>query len=168
MGPVEVPSVSVSPPRPAATKGGRGRTVVWVGGEHDIATRIELSGAIAHAAARDDSDVFVDLSAVTFMDASTIGAIVGGRNLLRSRSRVLSVRAPSARALRVLDLCGLGSLIEPRETAALATWVDVPAAEQVGRPERALAQPSPGSAALPGSTVDVDAMPAVETVRAGP
>lgn len=110
-------------------------TVVWLRGEHDVATRVNLSLSIAQAAGLDDGNVVVDLSGVTFMDASTVGAIVGARNRLRSRSRSLSLRAPSRSAFRLLDVCGLASLIDHRPApslqpapaaSALGTWVDVP------------------------------------------
>lgn len=109
-------------------------TVVWVRGEHDIATKAPLVVAIARAAQGDDADLLVDLSEVTFMDASTVGAIVGSRNRLRSRSQSLEVRAPSPAARRVLELCGLAHLVhssaEPVHpagvAAALGTWVDIP------------------------------------------
>ena len=112
-------------------------TVIRVHGEQDIATKVPLVVAIARAARRDDADLLVDLSEVTFMDASTIGAIVASRNRLRSRSRSLEVRAPSPAARRVLDLCGLAHLVHSSaETvhpagvaAALSTWVDIPSTQ---------------------------------------
>jgi anti-sigma B factor antagonist len=109
-------------------------TVVWVRGEHDIATRVSLVAAIARAAQRDEADLLVDLSEVTFMDASIIGALVGSRNRLRVRSQSLQLRAPSPPARRVLDLCGLTDLIIHPDAAegmhptgaaaALSTWVE--------------------------------------------
>ena len=127
------------------------RTVVWVGGEHDVATRTNLAVTIAQAAVADDADIVVDLSGVTFMDASTIGALVDARNLLRAASRSLSVRAPSPRARRVLDLCGLTLLIDEHAastqvlaTTALGSWVDVPASDRGPEPAPpAFAQEAP-------------------------
>ena len=46
------------------------------------------------------------------MDVSTVGLVVGARNRLRSNARTLAVRMPSAQARRVLDLCGLGNLVQ--------------------------------------------------------
>lgn len=86
-------------------------TVIWLRGDHDVATKVPLVVTIARAAQRDDRDLLVDLSEVTFMDASTIGALVRSRNRLLSRSRSLEVRAPSRPALRLLELCGLTHLI---------------------------------------------------------
>jgi anti-anti-sigma factor len=120
---------------------GAGPTVVWVRGEQDIATKVSLVVAIARAAQRDGADVLVDLSDVTFMDASTIGALVGSRNRLCSRSQALAVRSPSRPARRVLELCGLADLIHTAAAeavhpsgvgAALNTWVEVPST-QAGR-----------------------------------
>lgn len=112
------------------------RRVVWVRGEHDLTTRVHLSVVITEAARLDAGDVVVDLSGVTFMDASTIGTLVGARNRLAAQSRSLSVRAPSLRARRVLDLCELAHLIDELPAAAqrlvapaLGSWVDVPASD---------------------------------------
>jgi anti-anti-sigma factor len=85
---------------------------VWLRGEHDIATRVSLAVTLARAAQLDDVSLLVDLSAVTFMDASTVGVLVASRNRLRTRARTLRVRAPSVRALRVLEFCGLRHLVQ--------------------------------------------------------
>jgi anti-anti-sigma factor len=104
---------------------------LWVRGDHDIATTVSLVVGVARAAQRCESPVLVDLSAVTFMDASTVGAIIASRNRLWSRGQSLEVSAPSALALRVLELCGLSHLIQQEAVqqtdaaAALATWADV-------------------------------------------
>lgn len=112
MPPDESPSVSVFPRGDMRLGSDPLRTVVWVRGEHDIATRADLS-VIAQAATLDDADIVVDLSGVSFMDASTIGALVFADNHLRARSRSLSIRDPTPRARRVLDLCGLQGLMGP-------------------------------------------------------
>lgn len=52
------------------------RTVVWLRGEHDIATRAGLSYTLAGAIAAGQNDLVVDLSCVGFFDASTIGVLV--------------------------------------------------------------------------------------------
>lgn len=152
-------------------------TVLSVRGEHDIATKVSLAVAIARAAKRDAADVLVDLSQVTFMDASTVGAIVGSRNRLRSRSQSLEVRAPSPSARRVLELCGRAHLIHSSVTeavhpagvaAALGTWVDVPAT----RANRELDHGSNGTASSedlhPADGRLSSAAAAVEADRGGP
>lgn len=114
------PSISVSCRGSAG--GDADCTVVWVRGEHDIATKPSLAVSVAQAAQLDEGPLVVDLSAVTFMDASTVGAIVWSRNRLRWRARTLEVRAPSLPALRVLELCGLAHLVhhEPLLPVAVA------------------------------------------------
>jgi anti-sigma B factor antagonist len=82
-------------------------SVVWLRGEHDLFTLAELWETMARAIAFDDGDVVVDLSAVDFMDASTISVLVRARTILAKRSRLLTMRSPSTRASRVLRLCGL-------------------------------------------------------------
>lgn len=144
--------------RPSATvhaRGSRGpgsdphRVVVSVGGAHDIATRADLDIVMVQAARLDGADVVVDLSAVTFMDASTISAIVGAHNRLRAHSRSLTVRAPSRPARRLLDVCDLAFLVEEppgaqHESTALGSWVAVPASDPARDPAPALL-PSPGA-----------------------
>lgn len=117
-------------------------TVVWLQGEHDAFTVNELSDTIALAIEADDNDLVIDLSQVQFMDASTVGAIVLALELLRLRSRELSIRKPSRCARRVIDLCGLGDLLLASELAsvprrregALSSWVEVPASGGTDRP----------------------------------
>ena len=86
-----------------------GSNVVWLRGEHDIFTLAGLWETMSRAIAFDDGDVVVDLSAVEFMGASTIGILVRARTILAKRSRSLTLRSPSPRALRVLGLCGLAN-----------------------------------------------------------
>lgn len=127
-----------------ATIGGRDadRIVVWLSGEHDIATEGALRGVLAEAIALDNTDLVVDLSAVQFMGASTVGVLVRARRRLRRQSRDLVLRSPSGCARRVLDLCGLADWIEPcaggdagmaGTGSALGTWVAVAATSRVDR-----------------------------------
>jgi anti-anti-sigma factor len=107
--------LSVSPPDtgvPLVSRDGD-RIVVWLDGEHDIATVPVLIDTLTDAISAHDADLIVDLSGVTFMGVATIGALISGRNLLRQQSHSLSVRSPSKCARRVLNLCGLTGLIRP-------------------------------------------------------
>lgn len=160
-------SLPVSVSRRGPVGGDAERTVVWVRGEHDITTEVFVAVGIARAARCDEVPLLVDLSAVTFMDASTVGAIVGSRCRLRSRGQSLELRAPSPPALRVLELCGLAHLVhrEPLHStgaaAALATWVDVPPtapAEGIDHDARITARPTKRDVHVEdaGVTVGVD------------
>jgi len=94
------------------------RTVVWLRGEHDVSTVAALSQTMARAIALDDADLVVDLSDVQFMDAATVGVIIRARDFLALQSRALVLHAPSACAARVLDLCALADLLEPKPAHA--------------------------------------------------
>jgi anti-anti-sigma factor len=83
-------------------------TVVWLRGDHDLSTVHDLSAVLSGAIADDDRDVVVDLSRVGFLSAATVGVLLRARQDLRSRSRSLTLRAPSPAADRVLAACGVG------------------------------------------------------------
>jgi anti-anti-sigma factor len=136
------PSVSVARRGSAASE--PERAVLRLRGEHDISTRVSVAVGIARAANLDATLVVVDLRAVTFMDASTIGAIVTSRNRLEARGQSLELRAPSPSVRRILELCGLAHLVQQESVqstgpaVALASWVDVPptgSAERVAHEE---------------------------------
>jgi anti-anti-sigma factor len=91
-----------------------GTTVVWLEGEQDAASSPALSEILAEILSTDDADMVVDLGRVTFIDASTVGALLRGRNLLIDVDRWLTVRRPSPPTVRVLDLCGLTGLLSRR------------------------------------------------------
>lgn len=133
MAPTDSSIVSVSPRRRIAFSGtDSDRTVVYLRGELDASNAPIVSAAMACAMSLDDSDVVIDLSDVTFLDASTIGAISTARDFLAGQSRSVSLRAPSPSARRLLDVSGLSESIAPATDAAgaLGTWVAVPASDR--------------------------------------
>ena len=141
MDPVKRPSVTVCRRGSADPVSDPLRTVVQVRGDHEYATQAQLSESIARAAGLDDTDIVVDLSGVTFMDASTISTLVRARNCLHTRLRALTLVAPSPLARRLLDVCGLTFLIEddraparPSGSTALDSWVAVPASDRAPEP----------------------------------
>lgn len=87
--------------------------VVWLHGEHDLSTVASVATMLADVAAAGSGNLTVDLSQVEFIDAATIAAVINSRNVLRTQSRDLSLRAPSSVALRILGLCGLLGLVDP-------------------------------------------------------
>ena len=88
------------------------QSIVWLEGEHDIATVSDLADTLAGATSADGADLVVDLSRVTFISAATIGLLIAHGNSLRRESRTLTLRSPTRFTRRVLDLCGLTGLIE--------------------------------------------------------
>lgn len=82
-------------------------TVVWMGGEVDIATKPEV-----HALLRSlDGDVVVDLAHVTLLDACGIGAFMSERQRLTAEGGMLMVRAPVPLIRRELCIFGLADWI---------------------------------------------------------
>jgi anti-sigma B factor antagonist len=91
--------------------------VLRLRGEHDAATAPGLARTL-NRAARMHTDLVVDLRAVTFLDAASIGVLVAAREGLSADGHLLSLRAPSRAARRVVSLCGLDDMIEPAILAA--------------------------------------------------
>jgi anti-anti-sigma factor len=84
--------------------------VVWLRGEHDIATDIALRRTLKRAIAFNESALVLDLAQVELLSASTLGVIVTARNFLRQRSRSLTVRHASSHVRRIIGICGLNDL----------------------------------------------------------
>jgi anti-anti-sigma factor len=121
------------------------RTVIGLYGEHDLSTEAELSGALASfCGVGGVGDVTVDLSQITFVDSTTITALLGARNLMLRQNRRLILRAPSAQVRRVLQLCGLLVFLEPTKTT--------------GARDRSIGEHVPRSYAVP-SLRDADRSP---------
>ena len=86
--------------------------VVSVVGDQDVSNQLELAADLARSIGEGDGDVVIDLRAVTFMGASTVGVLAAAHGFLLHRDHQLILRSPSRSALRVLDLCGLSELVE--------------------------------------------------------
>ena len=83
-------------------------TVIAPEGELDIAHVGDFRAALSAAAAEHETAVVVDLSDVSFIDSSGLGALVELHNRLRRDERRLAVIAPGGSAPAVLiDLAGL-------------------------------------------------------------
>lgn len=86
------------------------RTIV-LAGELDIATRAELAEKF-EGAAEHSSDITVDMTAVTYMDSSAIGALIGLHRQLGEAGRHLNLRMRRNAALRLLEIAGLTSVLD--------------------------------------------------------
>ena len=79
-------------------------------GEFDLATAPLLREALEQAC-HDCGTVRLDMSQVSFIDASTVGEMVAARNdLARSGCRIEIVQ-PSARVVRILRLTGMDDFL---------------------------------------------------------
>jgi anti-sigma B factor antagonist len=83
---------------------------VTVHGEIDLVTAPLLERNLLAAIAIGRDVVEVDLSAVTFMDARGVSALVNARNAVGDGS-TLRLHAPSEPVVRMLELCGVDPLV---------------------------------------------------------
>jgi anti-sigma B factor antagonist len=96
--------------------------VVTLRGEIDAYTapalRLDLRRLIEDVGA---STLIVDLAAVTFLDSSALGALVGALRRLRERDGRLRIVQPQAAAARIFQLTGLDTVLDlyPGRDAAL-------------------------------------------------
>jgi anti-sigma B factor antagonist len=84
--------------------------VIAPDGELDIYTTPALARQLNEAAGADDPHLIVDLSAVTLLDSTALGAIVEAQHRITRQGRRLSVVAPHGSVAAVLlELTGLRS-----------------------------------------------------------
>jgi anti-anti-sigma factor len=81
-------------------------------GELDLATVGEFQTALLDFAERRQHLVALDLSDLSFIDATGLAAIIAFERQLREQERVLVLRHPSPMMKRLLDVTGLTWLLE--------------------------------------------------------
>ena len=107
-------TVADRPPPPGAGRD-TGPTIIWLRGEHDIATDPDLRRTLDRAISLNDAPIVIDLSKVELMSASTLGIIVVAWDTLRQQSRSLTMRSPSPHVRRVISICRLHNLLNSEE-----------------------------------------------------
>jgi anti-sigma B factor antagonist len=80
---------------------------VVVRGELDMYTAPQLRQELVGLVAQGARQVTVDLEAVGFVDSTALGVLVGGLKRLRQLDGDLTLRSPSPRTLKVLEITGL-------------------------------------------------------------
>jgi len=104
---------------PLSNRAGRAGTMCWSvahGGPEDVV--VTLSGELDLVAAADVSsllkdavstakDVTVELEALTFIDSSGLGALLGAHSAAQDQERVLRLRRPQAAVARILHVTQL-------------------------------------------------------------
>jgi anti-sigma B factor antagonist len=83
--------------------------VVALIGELDLATSEDLSGQLMTIAG---STVVIDLSQLTFMDSTGIGALVMARNRIMQEGHRLVLTRPQGIVGRALEIVGLDDWVE--------------------------------------------------------
>ena len=117
------PTIDVRSPQPHAV-------LVVLGGEHDITSAEELRQTFDQSLGRCDH-LIIDLSAVEFIDSSTIQVLMETRGHAIERDRKFSVVLGTAAIVeRALEISGLLMLVDvvPPVERALAGSVDSTAA----------------------------------------
>lgn len=89
--------------------------LVTLGGEIDVTVQEAIYRDVV--AALDECPdaspaVVIDLSAVTFLDSSGLGALVEIRKQARERGQRAALRKPNARVRRVLEIARIDSLFD--------------------------------------------------------
>jgi anti-anti-sigma factor len=101
---------------------GRSSGAIALHGEIDMAVVGDVERAVSESAPA-ARDVMLDLSDVSFFDASAIRMILNMRDRVERRGGSFRVQRPSPIVVRVLDACGLGSdfgLDDPQPVPASA------------------------------------------------
>ena len=88
---------------------GDGHCTITVAGEVDIATVEELVTAAEDCLSQDPRGLRVDLSQVSFIDSSGLGALVRIRNRARERGIPVELAEVPASVERVLEMTGLAA-----------------------------------------------------------
>ncbi len=78
-----------------------------VEGEVDLCTSPAIEPEVERHLHDDGRPLSVDLSAVTFLDATGLAVLLRGRDRLAAQGRALSVVAPDGPALRAIELTGM-------------------------------------------------------------
>lgn len=100
--------------------------ILFLTGEHDASTADALAQSLALTMGDDFDVLVVDLGAVEFMAAATIGVLMRAQTVLSHSGRALVLRSPSRSARRVLDPCHVAYEPGAVELRGLQSWVKVP------------------------------------------
>jgi anti-anti-sigma factor len=126
-----------------SVRGQNGYTIAAIGGDLDIASVPALREQLREVLGPDASRMVVDLSGVTFCDASGLAVLIGIRRRAGLLGGVLRLAAPAPPVVAVLRLTGLDLQFEVFATVLAAT--SVPARADV--PDAGLRRPGPRRAA---------------------
>lgn len=100
-----------------------GVAVITVVGEIDVATAPQLRESLHRVIARGQSTVVLDMLAVTFLDSTALGVLVGGLKRCRELGGELHVVVADARIRKIFEITGLNKVFP---LAAALTEVSAP------------------------------------------
>lgn len=96
----------------STTADGTGPTVVHVGGEIDVYTAPALRRELDEQIHAGCTDLVVDLKAVTFMDSTGLGVLVGRLKLIRAQGGTMRVLGATERVHKVFTITGLDRVFD--------------------------------------------------------
>jgi anti-sigma B factor antagonist len=97
-----------------------GHTVLTVGGELDIATTAALRVEIVKVLAATTTPVIIDLSGVSFCDASGLALLVGAQRRAKADGRTVVLAGLRPNVLKLLHITGLDRAFTIHPTLAAA------------------------------------------------
>lgn len=101
-----------------------GLAVVHPAGRLNMVTAGDLRELIASTITAENAHVVVDLSAVSFIDSSGLGALINGLKSAREAGGDLRIAAPNDQVRLVLQLTNLERVLTPYDTID-AAFADV-------------------------------------------
>jgi anti-sigma B factor antagonist len=93
---------------------------VAVSGEVDVATAPALREHLNGAIDRSSGEVIVDLLAVTFIDSTALGVLIGAQERCKEHGTDLRIVLKEARIVKVFEITGLTGLFSIYSTIAEA------------------------------------------------
>ena len=87
------------------------RTVLAVTGEVDIATAPELGSAVGAALASAAQELWLDVSATTFMDSSGLHVLLDTNRRMRGLRRRLAIVCPAGPVRRLFEIAGVADAL---------------------------------------------------------
>ncbi|MBB2976181.1 anti-sigma B factor antagonist [Microbacterium endophyticum] len=89
-------------------------------GRLNMVTAPELREAVSAAVGRGRAKVVVELSQITFMDSSGLGALIGALKTSREAGGDLRIAEPAEQVMMVLRLSNVDKILKPYEHAETA------------------------------------------------
>ncbi|ASV67245.1 anti-sigma factor antagonist [Cytobacillus sp. FSL W7-1323] len=87
-------------------------TEVTVGGEIDVYTAPELKKELIPLSEKDNVEMIVDLSGVSYMDSTGLGVFVGLFKNVRAHDGQFKIIGLSSRLKRLFEITGLADIID--------------------------------------------------------
>jgi anti-sigma B factor antagonist len=105
-----------------------GYPVLSVRGEADISSAQQLREGLSDLVDSDATAVVVDLTAVTFLDSTGLGVLVGARNAAVEAGSGLPIACDDGRILKLFRITGLDNVFEihPSVDAAVQSLTPQP------------------------------------------